>query len=156
MKVENALSFAAGIVICGLIVTVVAFMLALLLRESGGFLADLAEVQAAAVSVIFIGTTASMLAFAYRVLSRQPDEVSSDAESKRGKVYREKMDGVIVYQNLEPLAGPTMMLHGKDKTPPVVQHDAAFPFQPEPRMPDSVGVHDDLANLFRRSKENAQ
>jgi hypothetical protein len=124
MKVENALSFAAGIVICSLIVTLVAFMLALLLRESGGFLADLAEVQAAAVSVIFTGTTASMLAFTYRVLSRQPDEVSSDAESKRGKVYGEKA--------------------------------AAYLFQSEPRMPDSVGIHDDLESLFRRSKENAQ
>jgi hypothetical protein len=123
MKVENALSYAAGIVICGLIVTLVSFMLALLLRESGGFLADLAEVQAAAVSVMFICTTASTLAFAFRVLSRQPNKASSDVGSKRGKVHREK--------------------------------DAAFPFQPGTRMPDSVGVHDDLASLFRKSKEKA-
>jgi hypothetical protein len=115
MKVERALSFAAGIMICSLIVTLVAFMLALFLRESGGFLADLAEVQAAAVSVMFICTTASMLAFTYRVLSSQPDDASLDVGSK-----------------------------------------AAFPFQPETGVPDSVGVQDDLESLFRRSMERAQ
>jgi len=156
MKVENALTFAAAILICSLIVTLVAFMLAMFLRESGGFLADLAEVQAAAVSVIFVGTTAMMLSFTYRVLSRQPDEVCSDQKDKRGKVYREKMDGVIVYQNLEPVTGPTMMLHASDKTPPRVHYDVTLPVQPEPRMPDSVGVQEDLENLFRRSRENAQ
>ena len=119
MKVEKAVSIAGAVVVCILGVALTNTLIAAMLRDGGGFLADLAAAQATLSYIISDLTIAAMGLFIYRVLSRQPDHISSAANG-RGQIYREYVQGAIVYQNVAGISSPVMTIHSPDQEPPCI------------------------------------
>jgi hypothetical protein len=76
--------------------------------------------MAAFTFIIFLYITAAMAYFVYRVLSRQPDEVSLNEKGFR-PVYREHMDGAVLYEDTGSISGAALVIHPPDQTPPCVR-----------------------------------
>jgi hypothetical protein len=120
MTVDKAILLAGKVVSCALIVVVTVFWIAAMVNGMGGFLATLALAMAAFTFIIFLYITAAMAYFVYRVLSRQPDEVSLNEKGFR-PVYREHMDGAVLYEDTGSISGAALVIHPPDQTPPCVR-----------------------------------
>lgn len=159
MRVENNLVYSATLVVCVLLLTVFAFVMAMLLEDNGGFLANLALLLAAAATFICIGTVVAVVVQFFAVLTGQPFAVRFDDEG-RPQVYRQRVKGSIVFHNVDAMSEPLMILHPPDQTPPFVQHIPRSSVQTEGRplfrLPETVETIDDLGSLFRQSKESEE
>jgi hypothetical protein len=120
MTVDKAILLAGKVVACALIVVVTVFWIAAMVNGMGGSLATLALVGAALTFFIFVFTIAAMAYLVYRVLSRQPDEVSLTEKGFR-PVYREHMHDAVLYEDTGFISGAAMIIHPPDQTPPCVR-----------------------------------
>jgi hypothetical protein len=143
MTVDKALLLAGTVVSCALIVALTIFCTAALVIDMGGFLATLALAVATLTFIIFVCITAAMAHYTYRVLSRQPDEVSLDEKGRR-PVYREHMDGAVLYEDTGAISGAALIIHPPDQTPPCVRCELESTSQAGWRrpfaMPDTLDV----------------
>ena len=153
MRVENGLLYATMLMLSVLLVAVAAYVMAAVLEGNGGFLANLSQLMAAGLTLLFVSTVALTITFAFRVLMRQPDDVSSADPKARARVIRERFDDAIVYQDLGALKGPAMLLHRSGKKAPRVQfgiEGLGLPDQePAFRRSDVVLGEDLLDNLLQ-------
>ena len=120
MTVDKALLLAGTVVFCFLIIEATVFWMAAMVNDMGGFWATLASALAALISITFVGTTAAMALYIYRLLTRQPDQVSLDEKGRR-PVYREHMHGAVLYEDTGAISGAAMIIHHPDQTPPRVR-----------------------------------
>jgi hypothetical protein len=120
MTVDKALFLAGAVVSCALIVALAVFWTAALVVDMDSFLATLATMVATLISLVFVFITAAMAIHAYRVLSRQPDEVSLNEKGFR-PVYREHMDGAVLYEDTGSISGAALIIHPPYQTPPCVR-----------------------------------
>lgn len=120
MTVDKAIHLAGKVESCALIVAATVFWIAAMVNGMGGSLATIALVGAASTLFIFVCVSAAMAYFVYRVLSRQPDEVSLTEKGSR-PVYREHMDGAVLYEDTGTISGAALIIHPPDQTPPCVR-----------------------------------
>jgi hypothetical protein len=120
MTVDKALLLAGTVVFCVLIIASSIFWMAAMVNDMGGSWATLALVLATLISIILVGTTAAMAHYAYRLLTRQPDQVSLDEKGRR-PVYREHIHGAVLYEDTGAISGAALVIHPPDQTPPCVR-----------------------------------
>lgn len=160
MTVDKGL-FLAGTVIAGmLIVSLTTFLVAGALSDSNGILYTVAVAQAVVTSGLFVCTTAAMAILSNKILSRQPDEVSPDASGRR-PLYREHIQGAVVYENTESISGHAMIIHPHGQAPPSILCETASVDRPGWRrssaMPDTLEVFEgSLESVFEQNKGNGR
>ena len=120
MTVDKALLLAGTVVFCLLIIAVTVFWIGTTVNDMGGFWTTLARALATFISMIFVGITAAMAIHAYRLLTRQPDQVSLDEKGRR-PVYREHIHGAVLYEDTGAISGAALVIHPPDQTPPCVR-----------------------------------
>lgn len=144
MKADRKLMYAKGMVICGLGIEIVTMLMAVLLSLIDGFV-GLATFQATSVTLLFTCVLAATVCYAFYILLTQPDDVSPNEE--RGKVFRERIRGAVVYQNMENILDPVTIIYAQDQVPLKVQCTPS-------RMPSRIEVLDNsLEELFLQARE---